>query len=114
MSHYNLRLNLSALPSTFFATIKGRQTEKKCLCIPIDEAHLFCGKSGTYLDLTAMEMKEPKYDSTHYIKAQLPKELYRNLSEEERKNQPILGDMRPFSLVDAPVMNASPEDDLPF
>lgn len=71
--------------------------------------------------MAAIAMREPKYSETHCIKQSLPKERYEAMSEEERKNQPILGGMKPYERQEAEVtgqMDGSQAvdnaDDLPF
>lgn len=56
------------------------------------------------------------------IKQSLPKEVREQMSEEERKAQPILGGMKPMNIearngasnCDAPFAQVSDLDDLPF
>jgi hypothetical protein len=60
----------------------------------VDDAELFVGEKGVYLNMVAMEMQEPKFGDTHYIKVSVDKDRYNSMTEEERKQQPILGGMR--------------------
>lgn len=63
------------------------------LMIPIEYAELFNGEKGVYLDATAMPLTNPKQGSkdTHIIKQSFGKEKFAAMSEDEKKNIPILG-----------------------
>lgn len=103
----------------FLTELKGKTATKKCLVIPTDSNELFVGEKGIYISFSAIEMKEKKFDNTHFIKVQLNSEDYKKLSEEERKAIPIVGGMKaiPERESTIPVSNAevsSPFDDLPF
>jgi hypothetical protein len=51
-----------------------RKTEtKRCLIIPVDESGLFVGEKGVYLNMTAIEMENPKFSETHCVKSHLTK-----------------------------------------
>ena len=94
-----------------------------CLILPIAANHLFEGKDGAlYLDLTAFELKEKKegQTDTHLVKQQLPADVFKAMSDEQKKSTPILGnatvwtgDRSPGGTgTAAPVIG--PDDDLPF
>lgn len=91
--NYNIKLNLSKL-SSFVAAIKGKTTTKKCLCIPLDSDGVYVGEKGIYLDLSAIETKEQKFNQSHFIRVSIPKEAYQQLSEDEKKNITIVGNMK--------------------
>jgi len=90
----------------------------ECLIIPLEPNHLFKGKSGVYLDLTAFELKEKKENKTHLIKQQFPKEVFKAMTDEQKKNTPILGDVSTWEHQEsAPVSDLTPmqpDDDLPY
>lgn len=92
MSTISIKVNLRQLKHAV-QVMKGTSGTMKCLIIPIDQNNLYEGEKGTYLDLTAFELKEKKADSkdTHLLKQLLPKAVYEAMSEEQRKAQPILG-----------------------
>ncbi len=102
----SIKLNLTKLTHVrkMFKDSEGKETE--CLVIPIDKNNLQRstkeGYNNVYLDLAAFELKEPrKNDSgnlsqTHLIKRSMSKEERENMSEEERNNQPILGNLVDF------------------
>lgn len=124
MANFSIRTDLLKLKNSFVTKLKGKSATKTCLVIPIEDARLFLGKKGVYLDLTAIEMKEERYSDTHIVKQSFQKEVYQSLSEEEKSALPIFGTLKP--LVSAPAkqmevsnsMDASTaiedNDDLPF
>lgn len=63
----------------------------------IDKKSLLVGQKGTYLTLVVQELKNgvSQYGDTHFVKQSLSKEVYQAMSEDERKNIPILGNMKP-------------------
>lgn len=91
----NIKLNLSNLISAVRFE-NGETGPVECLIIPIEANHLFKGKSGIYLDLTAFDLKEIKDNQTHLIKQSLPKEVYQNQTDDEKKAMPILGNVSTF------------------
>jgi len=117
------KINLAGLQHVI-QTKKGKSGDVKCLVIPIEQNHLFhSDNSGAvYLDIIAFEMKEAKDYGTHIVKQSLPKDVREAMSEEDKKKQPILGNL----LIDgsggipsAQSNNAaegvlSENDDLPF
>lgn len=94
MANYSIRTDLLKIKGAFMTNLKGKTTTKRCLVIPVDEAGIFVGEKGVYLNMTAFEMKEPKYNETHCIKVQIDKERFEAMSEEERKSMPIVGGMK--------------------
>ena len=72
--------------------LKGSTTTKRCIIIPVDDCDgMYLGEKGCYLSMTAIEMREPKYNDTHCIKVDIPKKQWEAMSEEERNAVPILG-----------------------
>lgn len=92
MSGISIKINLEALKCVKQKK-KGKNGEVMCLVLPIDANHLYKGEKGTYLDLQAFELKNPKEDSkdTHLVKQSLPKDVYEKMNEEEKRAIPILG-----------------------
>ena len=114
--NYGLRLNLLALQGSFTTNMQGKNATKLCLVIPIADASLYLGQKGCYIDLSAIEVRNPG-DNTHILKQRLDKATYNAMTEEERSRIPIMGNMRPFTPKSAPnVETMRPEDcdDLPF
>lgn len=118
------KLNLSGLKSVIKPQTRKDGTVTDCLVIPIAENNLFKGEKGVYLDLTHIPLKEPGKDGrkdTHLVKQNLPKEVYEAMSEEERKETPILGNTIVWAggasnhIGNAPApVEQGEDDDLPF
>lgn len=123
MANYSIKANLLKLKGAFFTNLKGRTTTKRCLIIPVDDAGLYVGEKGIYINLTAIELQNPQYQDTHCVKVSYDRDTYEKMTEEERNSLPILGGMRKFER-QASEMNASTQldanqsvdnyDDLPF
>ena len=96
MSNYSIRLNLLKVPGAGTINLQGKTAVKRCLVIPLDESEMFEGEKGLYLDLQAIELREQKYDQTHMVKIQVSSETYKKMTEQERKNTPIVGSMKEF------------------
>ena len=102
------------------ATIPGTTEKKRCICIPVDDnPEMYVGGKGVYLGLTAFPRREAgQHGETHIVKGNIPKDIREAMSEEERRAQPILGDMKPFTMerqeLAAPDVSVEVEDDLPF
>jgi hypothetical protein len=110
-------------------TLKGKDGDVDCLVLPIEKNHLFVGEKGIYLDLIAFEVKNPQDrplpdgkvipGDTHLVKQSLPKELREKMTEQEKNEQPILGNLRISDSFTEKEPVSSPEptseqDDLPF
>ena len=128
MANFNAKINLMKLKRAGIMSIQGRGETLRCLVIPVEENHLFISSDEqnkpkvAYLDLTAWELRNPKYDETHMIKQSLPKEVREQMSDEELKAQPIIGGLKPFESeqqnaagsCDAHFAQVSDYNDLPF
>lgn len=120
--NYAQKQNLLALPGAFVANIQGKTAKKRCLCIPIEEAHLYEGEKGVYLSLNMWATKESKYGDSHYLTLSLPKEVREAMTEEQKKAIPILGNVKVMELpprqiqeaVEIPAASNDDLDDLPF
>lgn len=129
MGNISIKLNLRQLKSHVMK-MKGKSGMINCLVLPIEANNLFVGEKGIYIDLQAYEIKEKKSDrkQTHIIKQSLPDDIYRLLSEDDKKSLPIVGDAilwgrtepEPVEFhVDVPDVNDNtngyaPSNDLPF
>ena len=78
--------------------IKGAAVVKdgkgnKGVFVPI-ESGLIEGKKGVYLGLNIYEYKNgtDRFGKTHYVKQNIPSELYAKMSEQERRDLPFIGD----------------------
>ena len=93
MGNISIKINLKQLKHVE-RELKGAAGKPvKCLVIPIKENNFFEGEKGTYLDLTAIEIKNKVGNSkdTHLVKQSLEKELYNSMSTEQQRAMPILG-----------------------
>lgn len=121
MSNFGIKIDCLKLKGAFMRNLQGKTTTKRCLIIPVDDCDgMYLGEKGCYLNLTAIEMQEPKFNDTHCIKAELPKEQRETMTEEEIRNIPIIGGMRtierkqPTMSVTGTFGNENFDDDLPF
>lgn len=118
MGNISIKLNLSGLKHAVREE-KGQSGMQKCIIIPIAQNNLFEGEKGLYLDLTAIELKNPAPDQkdTHLLKQNMPKDLYEKMTEDERKALPILGNAKVWGTSsNEPQLNqpTPPDSDLPF
>lgn len=141
MSHYAIKLDLSKLKHVVreLKTESGRTA--KVILLDVASNNIFLSDKGSiYLDLVAFENKEIKFDNTHSLKQSLSAEIRKNMTAEQIKTMPFLGNMKPiggggnseqssapqaaassdigtipdFGAVSAPSENKDPLDDLPF
>lgn len=119
MDNYAIRINLSRLNGAFLTILKGKTASKTCLCIPVEENHVFQGEQGCYLSLAAIQSNSSKFGDSHILRLNMPKEEYEKLTDEQRAARPIVGNMRPLypqTAGNTQIEDAQPEDDesLPF
>ena len=122
--HYSISINLSRLAGAVFTNLKGKTATKRCLVIPIDDAGLYAGEKGIYLDLVAYEQRDAKYGNTHLVKRSISKAEREAMTDEQRRAVPILGDMKELKPADVQptmemqgaqfVSDDGTVDDLPF
>lgn len=119
MSNISIKINMEALKCVKQIK-KGKSGDVLCLVIPIKANNLYEGEKGTYLDLTALELKKPKEGSkdTHLVKQNLPKEVYAAMTEEQKNAMPILGNAIVWGASSSNEVHAAEvieeDDDLPF
>jgi len=123
MANFSIKTDLLKLQGAFVTNLKGKTETKRCLIIPVDESGLFVGEKGVYLNMTAIEMENPKFSETHCVKVSLDKEKFEALTEEQRRALPIIGGMKQLERRPTPQMNitstvdgtqAVDDGDLPF
>jgi len=112
-------INLSALKHVMMKKNNKEGKEITGLFIPLEVNHLEQAKNGNvYLNTVAFKMQEPKEWADHIIKHSLPKEVRESWTEEEKKNEPILGNLQSSAsgqgtgALSSEVV--SEDDDLPF
>lgn len=123
MANYGIKLDLLKLKGATVRNLQGRTATKRCLIIPVDECDgMFLGEKGCYLNLTAIEMQNPKYNDTHCIKPEISKERREAMTEEEQNAVPIIGGLHAIERQQATMqVNGTigadafaTEEDLPF
>lgn len=125
MANFGIKIDLLKVKGAFVRNLKGKTATKRCLIIPVDEADgMFLGEKGCYLSMTAIELQNPQYNDTHGIKPELPKEVREQMTEDELKAIPFIGNLRPLQEKPKATMNVTGEvdgqvftenmDDLPF
>ena len=97
MSNLSIKVDLIKIKDATLTVLTGKTGVKKnCLIIPIEGSGLYVGKKGVYLNLSAFEIREPKYDQTHLVKLSKDKAEYEALTEDQKKALPILGGLKPI------------------
>ncbi len=94
--NYSLKIDVKKLNKAFVMPIQGKTATVECVCIPTSE--FYKGKNGElYSNMEIVERKNGagQYGDTHFAKQQLEKASYQALTEEQRKNIPILGSFQP-------------------
>ena len=122
-NNLGIKIDALKLKGAFMKNLTGKTATKRCLIIPVDDnPNIYLGEKGCYLNFVAVEVKNPQYGDTHLLKADLPKEVYEQMTDQERQAEPIYGNVRPIKpremevsgtvSVDAP--EGEQQDDLPF
>lgn len=128
MSNFQGKIDLLKLKNACVISVNGKSGAKKGVFIPIEDNSIFVSTDennkakGAYFNFAVFENKQPtKFGDTHMIKQSLGKDEQSNMSEEEKRAMPILGNMKPMKMqkaaqtVDAQVTPiVQEEDDLPF
>lgn len=117
--NYNGKIDLKKFKNSALVDLKGKTATKRCICIPVEDNNLFVGEKGVYFDFILREIAEDKrqYGNTHIICQNIPKEKFEKMTEEEKKAQPILGQIKEYQ---AAQMQATAEvtlednSDVPF
>lgn len=111
-----ISINLLTLKNACLANLQGKTGMKKCLVVPVDDAKLYIGQKGVYLDLVAFE--SDKIDGvSHFIKQSISQEERNSMSEEERNSLPIMGNVKPLTHNQVQAkdgMTVDIDSDLPF
>ena len=131
MENYQIKQNLLKFRNAFVMSIKGNSATKQCVCIPIEDNHLFVSPDdnlkakAVYADINVNQYENGKsqYGDSHYLRLSVPKEIREKMSEEQKQAIPYLGNMKASQIpvVQSADINspgyAVPEnelDDLPF
>ncbi|MEN6387147.1 MAG: hypothetical protein ABFD79_18365 [Phycisphaerales bacterium] len=120
MSNINGKINLMQLKAVRM-TMKGKTGPLDCVVLPIEANSLFVGDKGIYLDIIAFEITNKKGESkdTHIVKQSLSKEIFEKMTDEQKKDMPIIGNLRVWGEYTEPepesdMQPRSETDDLPF
>lgn len=132
MENFQAKINLLKFNKAFTMPIKGRNSVKQCVCIPIEDNHLFVSADenlkakAIYADINVNQYDGGKsqYGDTHYLRLSVPKDVRDKMTDDEKKLIPYLGNMKPSQIQQAqsaelPINGAYaiPEEelgDLPF
>lgn len=107
--NYNISIEIDRVPGAKVMEIKDR----RCVVIPIDNDRGMCVDAyekfdhklggmtmvplkSVRLNLTANESRDVRFGS-HYLKPSFSKEFYKTIAEEDRKNIPIIGNLKPMA-----------------
>lgn len=118
MKNFNVKINLALMNNV--KTITSKNNNEKYICIPLSENYIFEGKKGLYLDLTAYSY-DGKFGESHFLKNRIPKDVYEKMSDDDKKNTPIIGSMSPLEMdngitekADFQDFNEVSNEELPF
>lgn len=118
MKNFNVKINLALMNGV--KTITSKKNNEKYVCIPLSANYIFEGRKGLYMDLTAYSY-DGKFGESHFLKNRIPKDIYEKMSEEDKKNTPILGSLSPLEMdkgiaekADYQEFEEVSENDLPF
>ena len=118
MKNFNVKINLALMNGV--KTITSKKNNEKYVCIPLSANYIFEGRKGLYMDLTAYSY-DGKFGESHFLKNRIPKDIYEKMSEEDKKNTPIIGSLSPLEMdkgiteeVDYQEFNEDSKEDLPF
>lgn len=97
MANFGIKIDLLKIKGAFMKNVQGRTQTKRCIIIPVDDdPGIYLGEKCCYLSMVAVELQNPKYEDTHMVKSDIPKDVRELLTEEQRRELPILGNMRPL------------------
>ena len=114
MENYNIKIDIKKMKDVAFAKIKGRP----CVIIPTDvNPELYVGAKGIYLNLVAFGLRTPsQFGDTHLVKSSPDKATVDAMTDDQRADIPILGNMRPIKPAQMEADTINPADidgDLP-
>lgn len=97
MATSRVKLDLTKLRNTSVSEVVVNGQKKQCVLIPVEDNCLYVSqKTGAvYLDLTAYTCQNDRYGKTHILKQKLGGNVWREMTEDERRNIPISGSIQP-------------------
>lgn len=91
------KIDLLKLKNACVINVNGNAGVKKGVFIPIEDNNLFVSSNSAYINFVAFETLRPgKFGETHIVKQSFGKEILSKMSEEEKKEIPIIGNIRPL------------------
>lgn len=118
MKNLSIKIDLLKIKHSGIVNLTNKKKEKiKCLVIKLDNEDLYIGEKGIYLNLTGYEVEESKFNQTHILKINYDKDFFSKMTEEERKNTPIIGNIKEFEKKEIETTLKDvilEEEDLPF
>ncbi len=96
MKNFNLKIDLTKLRGTLVSELNFGGQVMRCVIIPIKKAGLFEGRKGCYLDARMVECSS-SYGDSHFIRQSVGANDYKAMTEEERREIPIIGNAKPAS-----------------
>jgi len=94
MSTLTSSIKLNKLKKVAVAKIKGKKESLECVIIPVKENHIFVDKKQGLIVLDLQHNEVNNEYGSHIVKQNFPKEVWNAMSEEERKEIPILGNTK--------------------
>lgn len=90
--NYSQSIDLKKLPGARFVKFQGENgLTETYACIPVNAGYIVKGEKGCYMNLIQQEMKEQRYGQSHFIKPSYSKAAYDEMTEDQRKQIPIIG-----------------------
>lgn len=118
MSDFNIKINLVKIKGAAVSTLSSKSgITKKCVVLPIEDADLYEGEKGIYLNLSAYVLSSRANKQTHIIKQRFSEKVLSALSKEQKRAIPIIGDLREFKYDECFFPNSQEiqeSDDLPW
>lgn len=121
-NNLNVSINLLKMKAAVMG-IKGKTGVKKCVVIPIEDNDLYSkvtdsGEVSVYLNLTCWENREKsQFGDTHMVKQSHTQEWNESHTQEQKREEPILGNARPVverTVDQVNVPMAETDEPLPF
>jgi hypothetical protein len=97
MGNYKVKIDLSKLRKSSVTELVIDGQKKQGVFIPIEDNNLFVSQKSNsiYLDMTAYTTKNDKYGQSHILKQKMGGVVWRNMTEDEKRNIPIVGSLQP-------------------
>lgn len=118
MKNLSIKIDLLKIKHAGIVNLTNKKKEKiKCFVVKLDNEDLYIGEKGIYLSLTGYAVEDSKFNQTHILKINYDKEFFSKMTEEERRNTPIIGNIKEFEKKELETTLKDvilEEEDLPF